>query len=115
MARWRRLVGPSRTALARELRGSVTSMPFELEHRLVVGVASSALFDLAEADEVFRTQGEDGYRRYQETHLDDPLEPGVAFQFVQRLLSLNDLSAPNDPLVEAIVLSRNDPDKLSPR
>ena len=90
-------------------------MPFELEHRLVVGVASSALFDLAEADEVFRTQGEDGYRRYQETHLDDPLEPGVAFQFVQRLLSLNDLSAPNDPLVEAIVLSRNDPDKLSPR
>lgn len=85
-------------------------MPYELEDRLVIGIASSALFDLAESDEVFRSEGEDAYRKYQEAHLDDPLKPGVAFPFIQRLLSLNDLSAAGDPLVEVIILSRNDPD-----
>jgi 5'-nucleotidase len=47
----------------------------------------------------------------QKEHLDDLLLPGVAFPFVQRLLSLNDLSkADDEPLVEVIALSRNDPD-----
>lgn len=86
-------------------------MPFELDKRLVVGIASSALFDLSESDAVFRAQGEAEYRRYQEEHLDDTLEPGEAYPFIRRLLSLNDLAdAPDDPLVEVIVLSRNDPD-----
>ncbi|MFF0510646.1 5'-nucleotidase [Streptomyces sp. NPDC004250] len=84
-------------------------MAYELEKRLVIGVASSGLFDLAEADAVFREQGEEAYRAYQEAHLDDTLGTGVAFPFIRRLLSLNDLS-PDDPLVEVIVLSRNDPD-----
>lgn len=85
-------------------------MPYELTERLVIGVASSALFDLAEADSVFREQGEESYRIHQEEHLDDTLGQGVAFSFIRRLLSLNDLSSPGDPLVEVIVLSRNDPD-----
>ncbi|TRV73345.1 5'-nucleotidase [Streptomyces sp. 130] len=83
---------------------------YELTNRLVIGIASSALFDLAESDAVFRDQGEESYRAYQAEHLDDTLRPGVAFPFIRRLLSLNDLSEENDPLVEAIVLSRNDPD-----
>ncbi|WP_405968584.1 5'-nucleotidase [Streptomyces sp. NBC_00015] len=82
---------------------------YELKNRLVVGIASSALFDLAEAHAVFRDQGEEAYRAYQEVHLDDTLDKGVAFPFIRRLLSLNDLS-PDDPLVEVIILSRNDPD-----
>ncbi|MGW6521726.1 5'-nucleotidase [Streptomyces sp. NPDC054962] len=82
---------------------------YELANRLVIGIASSALFDLAQADTVFREQGEEVYRAYQEEHLDDTLATGVAFPFIRRLLSLNDLS-PEDPLVEVIVLSRNDPD-----
>jgi 5'-nucleotidase len=85
-------------------------MPYELGNRLVVGIASSALFDLAESDTVFRDQGEEAYRDYQEQHLDETLAPGVAFPFIKRLLSLNDLGAADDPLVEVIVLSRNDPD-----
>ncbi len=84
-------------------------MAYELADRLVVGIASSALFDLTDSDKVFREQGEEIYRAYQEEHLDDTLPPGVAFSFIRRLLSLNDL-APEDPLVEVIVLSRNDPD-----
>ncbi|NKZ10758.1 5'-nucleotidase [Mycolicibacterium septicum DSM 44393] len=87
-------------------------MAYELDHRLVVGVASSALFNLGEADVVFRTQGEEAYRAYQQEQVDVPLEPGVAFPFIKRLLSLNDLTdgAQEGRLVEVIVLSHNDPD-----
>ncbi|MEU6950038.1 5'-nucleotidase [Streptomyces sp. NPDC046316] len=83
---------------------------YELANRLVIGIASSALFDLAESDAVFREQGEESYRAYQAEHLDHTLSPGVAFPFIRRLLSLNDLSEDGDPMVEVIVLSRNDPD-----
>ena len=85
-------------------------MPYDLAGRLVIGIASSALFDLAESDTVFRDEGEESYRSYQEAHVDEPLAPGVAFPFIQRLLSLNDIACADDPLVEVIVMSRNDPD-----
>lgn len=87
-------------------------MPFSLEDRLVIGVASSAVFDLSESDAVFRSQGEEHYRRYQETNLSNPLGKGIAFSFVKRLLSLNNLcpKPEDDPLVEVVLLSRNDPD-----
>lgn len=84
-------------------------MPYDLTSRLVIGLASSALFDLAESDEVFRTGGEEVYRKYQRENQRTPLRAGVAFPFVKRLLSLNELD-PQDPLVEVILLSRNDPD-----
>jgi 5'-nucleotidase len=85
-------------------------VPFDLENRLVVGVASSALFDLDECDSVFRQGGEEAYRKYQEENLSVPLKPGVAFPFLKRLLSLNNIAEIDDPLVEVIVLSQNDPD-----
>jgi 5'-nucleotidase len=87
-------------------------MPYDLEKRLVIGVASSAMFDLTESDAVFRSEGEEQYRKYQEAHLHEPLSKGKAFSFIKRLLSLNDLSADpvNDPLVEVVLLSKNDPD-----
>lgn len=85
-------------------------MAYDLEKMLVVGVASSALFNLSDADSVFREHGEAVYREYQETHIDEALEPGVAFPFIKRLLSLNDLAQGETPLVEVIVLSSNDPE-----
>lgn len=87
-------------------------MPYSLKDRLVIGVASSALFDLSESDQVFRKSGEAEYRIYQEANLHVPLGKGIIFSFVKRLLSLNDLSVDpvNDPLVEVVLLSRNDPD-----
>ena len=81
----------------------------DLERALVIGVASSALFDLEESAAVFREQGEERYREYQRDHLDDVLEPGVAFPFIRRLLDLNDLSD-RERLVEVVILSRNDPE-----
>ena len=81
----------------------------DLERALVVGVASSALFDLAESDAVFREKGEERYRAYQREHLNDVLAPGVAFPFIRRLLDLNALSE-TERLVEVVILSRNDPE-----
>lgn len=80
-------------------------MAYDVGDHLVVGIASSALFDLADSDRVFREDGEQAYRRFQEEHRDRPLRPGVAFPFARRLLSLNDISP-----VDVIVLSQNDPD-----
>ncbi|WP_273803447.1 5'-nucleotidase [Providencia rettgeri] len=87
-------------------------MPYDLQTRLVIGVASSAMFNLQEADEVFRTKGEEEYRKYQSKNIDNPLEKGVSFSFIKRLLSLNNLSQnpETDPLIEVVLLSRNDPD-----
>jgi len=84
-------------------------MVYDLKKRLVVGLASSALFDLTESDEIFRSKGEQEYRKYQREKQDEPLKKGAAFPFIRRLLGLNKLN-PEDPPVEVILLSRNDPD-----
>lgn len=84
-------------------------MAFDLSSRLVIGLASSALFDLTASDQVFRQAGEQVYRDYQRDNQDQPLARGVAFPFIRRLLSLNQLN-PENPPVEVILLSRNDPD-----
>lgn len=84
-------------------------MAYDLEGRLVIGLASSALFDLEESDKVFRSKGEQEYREYQQENQNIPLKKGVAFPFIRRLLNLNKLD-PKNPPVEVILLSRNDPD-----
>lgn len=81
-------------------------MAYELENKLVVAVASSALFDLTESDRVFRKEGEAAYRAYQREKENCLLAEGVAFPLVKRLLSLNN----DNPLVEVVLFSRNDLD-----
>ncbi len=83
-------------------------MAYSLADKLVVGISSRALFDLDEANEVFRTRGLAAYRDYQRQHEDDPLSPGAAFPLVRALLSLN--AGRSERLVEVIVMSRNDAD-----
>src|SRR5690606_16190942 len=82
---------------------------YDLEQKLVIGLASSALFDLEESDKIFRTEGELGYREYQRVHENTLLDQGVAFPFIQRLLNLNSIFPKDKPFVEVILLSRNDP------
>ena len=49
-------------------------MPYPIENKLVIAVASSALFDLTESDKVFREKGEAVYRAYQEENLNVPFD-----------------------------------------
>ncbi len=103
-------------------------MAYHIEDKLVIAVASSALFDLSESDLVYREQGVAAYREYQQSHENDLLGPGAAFPLVKRLLSLNEpYTQPPSPLgqvtstggesgdpqnnpVEVVLLSRNDPE-----
>ncbi len=75
---------------------------------LVVAIASSALFDLDEADAVFRSAGTAAYRAFQREHEAQPLAPGAAFPFIRRLLALN--AGRDRPVVEVALISHNDPD-----
>jgi 5'-nucleotidase len=84
-------------------------MAHPIHEKLVIAVASSALFDLAESDMVFREEGLERYREYQRANENTVLQPGVAFPLVRRLLGLNGEREDEKP-VEVILLSRNDPD-----
>ena len=84
-------------------------IPYPIEEKLVIGLASSALFKLDEADEIFRKEGLASYRKYQYEHEKDLLEPGIAFPFIRRFLELNKLFPEVEP-VEVVLLSHNDPD-----
>lgn len=80
-------------------------MAYALEDKLVVAVASSALFDLSESDRVFK-QGLAAYTQYQRQEINTKLNEGVAFPFIKRLLHLNEL-LPDIKPIEVILLSRN--------
>jgi len=76
---------------------------------MVVAISSRALFDLHESHRVFVEKGVDAYCQYQIEHENEVLEPGVAFQLVQKLLQLNEIRKKKER-VEVILLSRNSAD-----
>ena len=84
-------------------------MAYEIKNKLVIAVASSALFDLTESGEVFDTKGDVGYRHYQREKQEEPFKKGVAFSFVRRLLNINKRFPEKKP-IEVVLLSKNDPD-----
>jgi len=83
-------------------------MPKDFSDILVIGVSSRALFNLEEENKIFNEEGICAYRKYQQEHEEDSLEPGTAFYLVQSLLHLNSNS--NKRIVEVIVMSRNSPE-----
>ncbi|HEX2830223.1 MAG TPA: 5'-nucleotidase [Burkholderiales bacterium] len=84
-------------------------MAFPIERKLVIGIASSALFDLSESHQIFLTKGPDEYRKHQEKNIDVPFPKGVAFPFIRRFLSINEAMPAQAP-VEVVLLSRNSPE-----
>ena len=84
-------------------------MAFQIEHKLVIGVASSALFDLTGSHQVYLDSGPEEYRKHQEQNLDVMLEKGVAFPFIRRFLNINKCFPRQTP-VEVVLFSRNSPE-----
>lgn len=84
-------------------------MPYPIEEKFVISVASSALFDLSESERVYSEKGVTAYRQFQEDNIDKTLEKGVAFPFIRRFLSLNE-AFPKQKPVEVVLLSRNSPE-----
>ncbi len=93
-------------------------MTLQLSDTLVIGISATALFDLKEADSVFRAKYQEDpvtavaeYRRYMLERENDPLDDGTGMPLVKALLDLNKFR-PKDqaPLVEVVVMSRNSPE-----
>jgi 5'-nucleotidase len=93
-------------------------MATDLTDTLVIGIASTALFDLSEADSVFQQHYETDretaiqeYRKYMLKYEKDSLEPGTGMPLVKALLQLNQhQKGEKSPLVEVVAMSRNSPE-----
>ncbi|HRH89110.1 MAG TPA: 5'-nucleotidase, partial [Rubrivivax sp.] len=81
-------------------------MPATLEGKLVVAIASRALFDFEEENRLFEAGDDRAYMQLQLQRLEQPAPPGVAFSLVRKLLAFN---AGDIERVEVVMLSRNDP------
>lgn len=88
----------------------LAAIPTHDPDRMVVAISSRALFDLENSHSLFEQDGLEAYASFQRHHEDDPLEPGIAFPLVKKLLALNALDNPGLPRVEVILLSRNSSD-----
>jgi len=80
-------------------------MAYDLNDKLVIAISSRALFDLEEENAIFDKEGLETYYKHQLEHLNNPLEKGSAFRFVQNLLAINKKF--DNKLIEVIILSRN--------
>ena len=80
-------------------------MSTTLAGQLVVAISSRALFDFEEENRLFETKDDRAYMQMQLSKIDDAAKPGVALSLVTKLLAFN----ASAPLVEVVILSRNDP------
>ena len=78
------------------------------KQKLVIAISSRALFDLDDTHRIFEEEGKDAFCRYQVDHEDEPLNPGVAYPLVKKLLAINEVLP--EATVEVILLSRNSAD-----
>jgi 5'-nucleotidase len=93
-------------------------MALDLSNTLVIGISSTALFDMSTADKEFQASFKKNretavaqYRKYMLKHENDPLEDGTGMPLVKGLLTLNKYGKKKEaPLVEVIVMSRNSPE-----
>lgn len=87
-------------------------MPVDLSKSLVIGISSSALFDMREADAIYRQHGLEKYSEYQIQQADAPLNPGTGFPLVRAVLKLNEITQSNPKATrkaEVVVVSKNSP------
>ncbi|MFT3736663.1 MAG: 5'-nucleotidase [Rhodocyclaceae bacterium] len=84
-------------------------MAYPIERKLVIGISSSALFDLSESHQIYLNDGVEAYRQHQEKFIDTPCAKGVAFPFIRRFLNINKAFPKQSP-VEVVLLSRNSPE-----
>jgi 5'-nucleotidase len=83
-------------------------MAHNLQHILVIGVSSRALFDLEQENAIYKEQGLAAFASFQSTNATTLLAKGTAFPLVEALLNLNKLS--DERLVEVVIMSKNSPD-----
>ena len=96
------IIGIPKNAILLKKRAT---MAYDLDDKLVIAISSRALFDLEDENRIFDNEGLEAYYKHQLEHLDNPLDKGSAFRFVQNLLAINKKF--DNKLIEVIILSRN--------
>ena len=84
-------------------------MEYPIKEKLVVGVSSTALFNLEKEDNIFEQEGLKKYRQYQIKNKEVILTKGLAFPFIKRFLNINKFY-PNESPVEVVLFSKNSPE-----
>lgn len=92
--------------------------PLDLSDTLVIGISSTALFDLSESHSLFEENYKKDkehaiatYRAHMLAREDEVLGTGTGLPVVRALLKLNRFGKPGErPLVEVVVMSRNSPE-----
>ena len=84
-------------------------MAYPIERKLVVGVSSTALFDLHEEESIFSEQGLEKYKQHQIKYSKQVLNKGLAFPFIKRFLNINNVYNDEKP-VEVVLFSKNSPE-----
>ena len=78
---------------------------------MLIAISARALLDMRKETKFLETHSLDEYRERQLEMVDKPFGPGVAFTFIKRMLSLNEIVGENESkLVEVVVASHMDPD-----
>jgi len=93
-------------------------LALSLRNTLVIGISATALFDLSQADELFKKEYKKDanhaiqkYRDYMLKNENISLDEGIGFPLIKALLELNRYQKKDeDALVEVVVMSRNSPD-----
>jgi 5'-nucleotidase len=93
-------------------------LAYTLDKTLVIGISATALFDLSEADKLYKEEflkhpntAVEIYRAFMLKNEDVVLSEGIGFPLVKALLNLNRYQKEGEPpLVEVVIMSRNSPD-----
>ncbi len=72
-------------------------------NKLTIAISSRALFDLSESHQIFEEKGVEAYAKFQYDNEDKPLEAGVGFSLVKKILNLSSEKLP----IDVILLSSN--------
>lgn len=80
-------------------------MTTPIEQQIVIAVSSRALFNLESEHHIFESRVSKPIAPGRLRHANEPLEPGTAFPFIQKLLRINTLFGDKQPF-RVVVLSR---------
>lgn len=74
--------------------------------RITIGISTSALFDMRESEQIFRTQGQDAYQKHMIDNEATPFAPGHAFALLETMRDIN--KALGEELFQMVIISKND-------
>jgi 5'-nucleotidase len=72
-------------------------------NKLTIAISSRALFDLSESHKIFEKKGVEAYAKFQYDNEDVPLDTGVGFSLIQKILKLSSKKMP----IDVVLLSSN--------